>query len=131
MAKRKSAGTKSPGRNGVTDIQAIIDNFKIGEPLQSLFHPVFTHKYEERYSGYPHGGVAATLKLEIQAPDAYEQRGTIPIITERRFYREDMDERRILELMRQMLHSILIHEADESIHYAGERIFDPHKHEKH
>lgn len=136
-AKQDPAGTILSPQIEATTLEEIVARFEVGDPIKTLFRPRFTvHRQHPidmpvpmNAAGYSPAGV---IQLEIQAPDAYGERGVIPVMTQRFVFPDELPgERYVQELLRSMLMDIIQHEVDESILYSGERIFDPHKHERH
>ncbi len=113
------------------DLASIVSRFEIGDPIKSLFRPKFDIFPNYNFAtSYPDRRPMTVLRLTVYAPDAYGKLGVIPVNTERSFFAEDMEhmtEDYFLHLMREMLHTMLKHEADEAILFEGRRIFDPHK----
>ena len=94
--------------------------FRIGDPIKTLFKPQFDVD-RDLIPGL------LQLILRVQAPDADGTRGVITV-TLLRALNPDIDMKRLHLLMRQMLHEILMHEADESIYVDDVKAFDPHTH---
>lgn len=101
----------------------IVSQFKIGDPIGSLFQPKFYFEFDRQYAKF-------ILRLKCRAPDADGVKGVIDVNLQREFPQECFDEYNLIKQLRHMLADLLLHELDESICYLGQKIFDPHKNEK-
>lgn len=102
------------------DLKIIVESFEIGDPIKSLFHPVF-------YVNFANAGVIS-ISLSIRVPDALEAGKKIQVTMGKNFPRYYRDsEEYTINFLRDFLHEMLKHEADESISVNGDRIFDPHR----
>ncbi len=102
-------------------MQEAIRRFTIGEPLKSLFKPIFMLQMD---------GEITTVKLTALAPDSLGSGREVNIVLDQMV--SPYDAKNIdaaFHFLRGMVHKMLAHEADEAILVDGERKFDPHKHE--
>lgn len=119
----------SGGYLSVSQLNHIISRFEIGDPIRTLFKPVFSLAAinDGPVDGY--GDFQIALRLDIWAPDADNANRKIKIsLTENvPVAPAPMIEKSLFYQMRKMLHKALLHEADESIKIDGNKIFDPHR----
>lgn len=99
----------------------IIERFKIGEPIQSLFHPRFSIKDNVKTRG-------VTISLMLYAPDTYNPDHVLTVQLDKLYAKEEIEnDEYMVRRLRAQLHEALIHEADEAITVDGVRLFDPHR----
>lgn len=118
----------------IEELRTIIDKFEIGDPLKTLFNPSFSLCFSFAR------GEQILITLQMSAPDALGRHPVAPVQMQQEFpprllhpdiYDPDHYEKLIADFLREMLHYMMKHEADESIKFAGRRVYDPHDHLAH
>lgn len=120
-------------------LQQAMNLFQIGDPIKSLFRPIF--QLEDSFDR-----AELFIRMSVSAPDALERpkeahqlEGRVrvnvcklvpPRLLHAEIYDTDHYNLLVAQYLREILHTILIHEADESITVNGRKIFDPHKNDQ-
>lgn len=105
------------------EIERAVQRFEIGEPLRSLFQPMFSVYDGENYSEIQ------SIRLSINVPDSSGsgKKIIVAFVEEVPFYATGSN---IFTFLRRTVHKMLEHEADEAIRVDGIQVYDPHRGEK-